>query len=251
MIVELYDRLRKVIQKRGWKGTLKLIGWKIGYFNKYWFSPTQYRERRLDREYDFKFGVDTDGILDLRELGVDSPNIAHATWYEQTKPAAFDELMKHLRVRFQDFTFIDFGSGKGRAVFLASEYPFRKIIGVEFARPLHEIAEQNLAYYYSPTQKCETIELYCQDVTDFTIPPEPSVYYFYNPFDAEVMRKVLENITQSLRITPRPVFILYCNSRLRELMQQYGFIEIASSVWYSVLRNDLPTSSKIQVVQSR
>lgn len=244
---DLYTRLRKAIQKRGWQGTLQLLWWKICYACGYWLSPARYRERRLDREFDFRFGVDTSGILDFEQLGVQSQNVVHATWYEQTKPAAFDELMKHLRIRYEDFIFVDFGSGKGRAVFLASEYPFRKIIGVEFARPLHEIAEQNLEYYYSPTQRCDAIELYCQDATEYVIPPEPAVYYFYNPFDAEVMATVLDNITQSLRIAPRPVFILYCNSRLRELVQQYGFTEIASSFWYSVLHHDVPAASEIKV----
>jgi hypothetical protein len=36
------------------------------------------------------------------------------------------------------------GSGKGRALLVASELPFAKIIGVELSRELHRIAEQNL-----------------------------------------------------------------------------------------------------------
>src|SRR5215469_11495850 len=41
---------------------------------------------------------------------------------------------------FANYTFIDIGSGKGRMLFVAAEYPFEKVIGVEFAVDLHEIA---------------------------------------------------------------------------------------------------------------
>ena len=236
---ELFDRYRRARRRRGLGGTLKLIAWKIGHACGYWTLPSRYRERRRDREFDHRFGIETSGLVELRHMKIDSQNVPYATSYEQTKPAAFDELMKHLNIHFEEFTFIDFGSGKGRAVLLASDYPFKKIIGVEFAPQLDEIAQQNVNRYHSATQKCRAIELHCLDVAEYVIPVEPAVFYFYNPFDAPVMTSVLDNIKRSLDEAPRPVFILYCNARLRDLVQQYGFTEIASSYWYSVLRNSL------------
>jgi len=47
-------------------------------------------------------------------------------------------VLEKLSINHSEFTFIDFGSGKGRVLFLASEYPYKKIIGVELARMLHE-----------------------------------------------------------------------------------------------------------------
>jgi hypothetical protein len=52
--------------------------------------------------------------------------------------------MAALPWRPEDFTVIDFGSGKGRALIVASECPFRRIIGVEFALELHRDAQQNI-----------------------------------------------------------------------------------------------------------
>jgi methylase of polypeptide subunit release factors len=49
-----------------------------------------------------------------------------------------------LDVEHKDFTFIDLGSGKGRALVLALSYPFRRVVGVEFALELHRVAEANL-----------------------------------------------------------------------------------------------------------
>jgi tRNA G46 methylase TrmB len=46
-------------------------------------------------------------------------------------------MVSRLNISFEDFTFFDFGSGKGRALHLASEFPFKNIIGVEFSSKLH------------------------------------------------------------------------------------------------------------------
>ena len=47
------------------------------------------------------------------------------------------------------FTFVDLGSGKGRTLLMASDYPFRRIIGVELLPSLHQIAQENLRQYKS------------------------------------------------------------------------------------------------------
>lgn len=235
----MIQKFNKALRQRGLGGTVKLIVWKLGDPVANWVLPSRYRARRHDREFDARFGVETSGIIELERLQVKSRNRSHGVRYEQTKPEAFATLMKPLRIRFEDFTFVDFGSGKGRALLLAAEYPFRRIIGVEFAVELHEAAQRNIARYHSPTQRCRAMEVYCQDAAEFAVPPEPTVFYFYNPFDAAVMAKVLANIRASLESHPRPVFILYCNHRHHDLVVQAGFVEIKSAMWYSVFRNDV------------
>jgi hypothetical protein len=234
----MIEKIRKAFRQRGLGGTAKLVAWKIGNPCANWLWPARYRERRRDREFDARFGVETAGIIELDRLQIASRYRQHGVEYEQTKPAAFDTLMKPLKIRFEDFTFVDFGSGKGRALLLASDYPFRRIVGVEFAVELHEAARMNIARYHSPTQRCHTIEAYCQDATEYVLSSEPTVFYFYNPFDATVMTKVLTNIRTSLQEHPRPVFLLYCNHLHRDLVLKFGFREIKTGVWYSVFRND-------------
>jgi SAM-dependent methyltransferase len=234
----MMGKIKKTLHQRGLSGTAKLIAWKIGDPCVNWLWPARYQERRRDREFDAEFGVETRGIIGLEQLQIESCHAPHGVRYEQTKPAAFDTLMKPLQIRWEDFIFVDFGSGKGRALMLASEYPFRRIIGVEFARELHAAAQANLAQYRSPTQRCHAIELHCQDAAEFVLPAEPTVFYFYNPFDATVMNKVLANMRASLAAHPRPAFILYCNHLHRDLVLQSGFREIKATIWYSVFRHD-------------
>jgi hypothetical protein len=233
----MIGRIKKTLQQRGLGGTVKLFVWKMCDPLANWLWPARYRARRREREFDARFGVETAGIIELEWLQIDSRHVPHGVEYEQSKPAAFDTLMKPLQIRFEDFVFVDFGSGKGRALLLASDYPFRRIIGVEFAVELHEAAQRNIARYHSPTQRCRAIESRCQDATEFVLPPEPTVFYFYNPFDETVLRKVLTNIRDSLLAQPRPVFILYCNHRHKELVTEFGFVPVKTGMWYSVFRN--------------
>ena len=111
-----------------------------------------------------------------------------------------------------DFVFIDFGSGKGRTLLLASEWRFKKIIGVEFARDLHEIAHKNCRTYRNSKQRCLEIESVHMDATEFPLPNGKSVYYFFNPFSPEIFSKVLENIRKSFIARPRKIYIFYYRS---------------------------------------
>ena len=64
--------------------------------------------------------------------------------YEAITPEAFHGLLASIDLGDHDLTFIDLGSGKGRAVLLASLYPFRRLIGVEFSPELTEVARLNV-----------------------------------------------------------------------------------------------------------
>ena len=78
---------------------------------------------------------------------------------------------------FRDFTFLDLGSGKGRTLLMASDYAFRKIVGVELLQSLHQIAQENLLKYKSDSQKCFVLESVCADATDFPLPDGGLVVY--------------------------------------------------------------------------
>jgi SAM-dependent methyltransferase len=115
--------------------------------------------KRARREFDWKFGVDTDGSIPLTKLDIESPNKVYGANYGATRPDIFWEAIENLKINYQDFIFLDLGSGKGRVVLLASELPFKEIIGVEFSPELNDIAEVNIRKYESPTQRCKKIKL--------------------------------------------------------------------------------------------
>lgn len=170
--------------------------------------------RPLQRsDFDRIHNVDTDGDFDdwthLSDLKIDSPNWIDGTNYTGIEPVRFHASLAALEIRFEDFTFIDFGSGKGRALLLASEFSFKRIIGIEFSPELLEVARRNLQTYKTVRQQCRSIDLLCTDIVDFQLPPEPSVLFFYDPCTERVLRKVLRNIGNSLRDYPRQMYAIY------------------------------------------
>ncbi len=106
------------------------------------------------------------------------------------------------------YTFIDMGSGKGRMLFVASEYPFRKVMGVEFSGDLHEEAKVNIGTYKHGRQLCGDIESVHADAATFEFPDEKLVIYMFNPFGPEVMRAMLANLERSLERSPRHVVVV-------------------------------------------
>jgi len=175
--------------------------------------------RSLDRIH----GTDTGGYIPLNDLDIASENRDRGIQYQPTPAKLFTKLIKGLSVRHEDYIFVDFGSGKGRVLLLASCYPFKKVIGVEFSPELHATALKNVARYRSRKQRCTQIEAVCMDVVDYTIPPEPAIYYFFNPFDDVIMRTVLTNIKESLESQPRDAFFIYYNPVQARLFDELGF----------------------------
>ena len=177
------------------------------------------REERA-AAFDRQFGVDTVGFVYQTELKSDNPNQLHAKRYEGSDPHFFRNAIGALPINYRRFVFVDFGSGKGRAILLATEFPFRKIVGVEFSEELHRIAKENISKFHNPDSKCIDVESVCVDALRYQFPDEPLVCYFGDPFDEALMAKMLGNIQQSLLRAPREIFIVYYNPRSGHLFDQ-------------------------------
>jgi hypothetical protein len=207
-------------------------------------TPHRLRSRFGDADYDWDYRVNTtSGAVGWRDrlLGM-----FHSA-YQPTEPAAFHEMIGAVQqvldsgrevLGFRDFTFIDLGSGKGRTLLMASDYPFRRIVGVELLPSLHKIALENLRQYKSESQKCFALESICADATDFPLPQDPLVIFLFNPFPESGMRKVVANLEQSLRKHPRPVYLLYHNPLLEHTLSERGPLKkIAGTHQYSLFTN--------------
>ncbi|HVO60020.1 MAG TPA: class I SAM-dependent methyltransferase, partial [Terriglobales bacterium] len=112
-------------------------------------------------------------------------------------------------IDYSQFTFIDLGSGKGRTLLMASEYPFHRILGVELLPELHRIAMDNIARYKGGVG--ERVESICADARHFEFPPAPMVLFLFNPFPQTVFEEVLDNLMQSLALYKQTVYLIYHN----------------------------------------
>jgi SAM-dependent methyltransferase len=204
--------------------------------------PEQRRQRYGDMEYDWENRVDTtSGTVGWRArlLG-----LFHSP-YQPTEPALFDEMMASLPIDFEKFTFIDLGSGKGRTLLMASKYPFRKIIGIELMPELHRTAEKNIRDYRNPTQRCTDIVSVLTDASDAEFPGTHLVIYLFNPLPQRALCEVLERLRNSLTRAPRPVWIVYHNPLLEDVLRTSAFLEkVGGTHQYSVYRPTGKTASE-------
>jgi len=189
-------------------------------------------------QFDAEFGIETAGLVHWSDLKVDSPNWVHSAAYYPASLPIFRQAFENLNVEWEEFTFVDFGSGKGRALLLASEFPFKKIIGVEYSPELNAIAEQNIRRYQSKTQKSRNFELVCTDFTEFPIPPGPLVCFLYNPADEVVMAKIAGEIARSWQETPRDLYIVYLSPDYAHIFDAAGYLErVGSGTQYVVYKS--------------
>ncbi len=153
---------------------------------------------------DIRRGVWTTREVRDEELGFrDRQNHAYvATDYE-----IFRKAIRSIDIRAGEDVFVDFGSGKGRPVLLAAEYPFRRVIGVEYSKKLHDAACRNLRL--SKRLVCQDVELVHADAGEWPIPPDATVLFFFNPFEGQVLAKVCDNIRASIAAAPRRITIIY------------------------------------------
>lgn len=175
-----------------------------------------------DLRFDRRFQVQTSGVVQTDQLDVPDHRRTHAVEYLPTSATALGWLLAKLPMSHSDFAFVDMGSGKGRMLLIASEFPFQRVIGVELALELHEIAEQNILRFRSRNIRCRDVQAIHQDATEFEFPNQPLVLFLFNPFSAEILRPVVDRLVASLQAEPRQVYVIYHNPQHGEIFQQTG-----------------------------
>ena len=219
---------------RGWLGAL-------GYYAAQGvemlrdLTPARRRSRYGDIDYDFDHGVDTTWATVTLRTRV--RELLSGGRYQPSEPELFHQILHSLPVAPDGFTFIDLGSGKGRTLLMASDYPFRRIIGVEFLAELDTIARENIARYRGDRQKCFALESHAGDARDFSFPAEPTVLYLFNPFPEDVLHAVLRNLRNSITDSPRPIYVLYHNLvHERAFAQQEWLQPVYRTTQYAIFR---------------
>src|SRR5215469_1520705 len=179
--------LRQGVARHGVTGALRLAPMNLRYL----------AHRTLESCIDHWYRIDTTsgvrGIVDLSTLSVIGENRPSAAPYAVTPYLTLFRLLHSLSIDLSRYSFIDFGSGKGRVLLLAAQHPFHEVVGIEFAPVLHQAAAANIRSYRGP-RECRTVRPLLMDAADFEIPTGGCVIFFFNPFGPAVMHRVAQNI---------------------------------------------------------
>jgi hypothetical protein len=223
--------LQRAVAKRGVMGTIGAAPGKImGRLSR---GSKPARQINPVHPFDAEFGTDTGGLIAAEDL-LDSrrrKNI-HNTGFYATAPSYFRQAFARLDIAFERFTFVDLGAGKGRIMLLASNFPFQRVLGVEFIPDLQAIANRNIALYQPAARRCQDVHCILSDVRDFVFPNEPLVIFMWHPFVGPVFEQVMANLEDSLRRDPREVYIVYLKPEFEHVVQR---IPALNKMWESRL----------------
>lgn len=182
--------------------------------------------------FDQIHGVETSGLVPAANLVTGHPNDEHVTAYYGVAPSILRALIELWRETpppepIHSYTFIDIGAGKGRAMLVASELPFRQVIGIELNPAMAAIASQNIGYWQQShaaditAQRLAPIQLLQQDALTFDFPSTPTLVFLFHPFEAPVLKQLLRRIETRFAKRSGNLDILYVNAECRTVLDKH------------------------------
>lgn len=171
-----------------------------------------------------KYGISTTRIVDLKKLSVTGNNRRNAEMYQGANYYLLETMFEKLNELKAGNKFIDVGCGKGRALVVAAHYGFKRLTGIDFARELCELAKENTKQLYDKFPGIQ-INIDCADAADYEFEKDTDVFFFFNPFNEVVMKKVVKNIMAAIP-SQRKIYVVYLNPMHKELFMEAGFKRI-------------------------
>jgi SAM-dependent methyltransferase len=222
-IMAIFSRFKSAWRRHGPVGFVRLATRNIAYYG----APRRGRasERDVPDELDTQYGTETSGIREVGALDVDADRARHATRYQPSAASAVRQEIEALGISPADFSFVDFGSGKGRVLLVAAEFPFRHVLGVEFSQQLHDVAMANIAQLPSALTTGTRVHSVHSDATEAELPEGDLVCYFYNPFGAPVMKPVVERLIAHRRAHNR-IIVIYVDPKQRAIFENSSMFAV-------------------------
>jgi len=160
--------------------------------------------------FDRAHGTDTSGYVGTEDLPSSPFDASRQHVYGGSQPGIIRSALGMLP-SLEGFTFVDLGCGKGRPLLVATEFPFRDLVGVELSSQLAADAQKNAAVFRQRFPDRVPVRVENGDASIFAYPPGHLVVFLYNPFGAEVIAKVVAGIEAALAAEERTIFVVYYN----------------------------------------
>ncbi len=165
-----------------------------------------YSYRLREKYRDWRLGIRSSGFHDANDLG----HVPECHAYEPIDYRCLDIIFGHLEPDAEADVFLDYGCGKGRAVITAATHPFKRVLGVELSSELSDLGRSNISRAMRKQRlQCTEIEIITANATEYEVPDDVTVIFFFNPFSGSVLAAVQGQIRQSLQRAPRRLRVIY------------------------------------------
>lgn len=212
-------RIIPSLRKHGLRKTGSLI----------WKNIDSLVRKFVERRFDKYFDVDTTDFVELDALNITTEDKQHAHHYEPMPIRTFRRMLASLPCPLDNFVFVDIGSGKGRLLLAATEFGFKRIIGVEISEELCNIAKTNIKSFENKTGKVYNIEVVYTNAKSYSIPNDNCVLFFFNPFDRHLTELVAQNIKAQICATRKKIFLLFYNPHSADIFDNMPFLKKVKS----------------------
>lgn len=179
--------------------------------------------------FDWKFGVNTEGLVEPQQLDAYFPNVRFSKRYQPTHISVLQRVFKYLETLDRRSVFYDFGHGRGRVLIAAAQAGFQSLVGVEFSEKLFNQSRCNIdGVCRKFSWSMDRFTLIFDDAANVKIATNNNIFFFYNPFAGPVLRQVLENIVSSSPSIESDIFV-FVNLQQQFLLELLGYELIALS----------------------
>ena len=151
--------------------------------------------------FDFYYNVETR----FRDGKTDKLRSHYAPTYYSVIKEAFNFIKNK-----EELILIDVGCGKGKVLLVASDFGFKKIIGIDQSKKLLNICKKNINNYKDLKKRKQIIKLKQVDALKYIIKNE-NVFYFFDPFSDIILNKFLKKILLSYKKNKRKIYIIFAN----------------------------------------
>ena len=164
------------------------------------------RRHPFDREY----GIDTSGFVAVEDLQPDSATGRLMQCYGASQPGIVRRVFETLPDK-EAHTLVDLGCGKGRVLFVASEFGFKEIIGIDISRIVLDTARRNAEIVQRRFPGRTPVTLVQGNAVQFMPSSDRVVFFLYHPFSREGVEQFVAALEQKIAGGVGNVFVVYYN----------------------------------------
>jgi SAM-dependent methyltransferase len=206
-VTSALGKLRWSLEHRGLAGTMQAAA-------KGAARALQAKQALPPHPFDVEHGTQTGGLISGGDLASGHANDRYIEGYAAVPPSRFRNILARWQASnpahaLAEYTFVDLGCGKGRAVLLASELGFRQVIGVELNPALAGTARTNAGLWIAAGKARCPIRIEQGDAMECAWPKGPCVVFLFNPFGGEVMQRLVERMAVQFHGREADLDVLY------------------------------------------
>jgi SAM-dependent methyltransferase len=186
------------------------------------------------------YGIETSSkVRRFRLMTGDSETNSANNGYGGSQPSIIRKSLD-LLPPLGDASFIDLGAGQGRVNAIATEYPFKRNIGVELSAALCRVTQRNSERMSRAFPDRPRIEVVEGDASRPDLPATGDVVLFLcNSFRAPLVKRLVEHVGAAWDEQPdRKLFFIYDNPVHSHILDDDpGFVRY-SAEWHKFLREE-------------